>query len=120
MRLHHNGIIVSDMEKALNMFCDILGMKLILRRKSQGENLEIAFVEELNTGHRLELLLRKEGNGKMDHIAYEVEDVDKKFNELKEKKEFKVEKEPFMISSDTRSAFLIDDNGFKIQLVKYL
>jgi hypothetical protein len=39
---------------------------------------------------------------------------------LKEKKEFKVEKEPFMISSDTRSAFLIDDNGFKIQLVKYL
>ena len=120
MKLHHNGIIVSNMEKALNMFCNILGMKLILRRKSQGENIEIAFVEETKTGHRLELLLRNEDNGKMDHIAYEVEDVDKKFNELKTKKEFIVEKEPFMISADTRSAFLIDNNGFKIQLVKYL
>ena len=44
MRLHHHAIIVNDMDKAIETFCELLGMKFILRHPGVGEIQEVAFV----------------------------------------------------------------------------
>ena len=120
MRLHHHTLIVKDMDETLKVFCDYLGHKLVARSPGFGENMEIAFVEDQHTGHRIELCSRKNGTGKMDHIAYEVGDVDKKFMELKEKEGLESDTEPFTLNQfNVRMAFLRDRNGFRIQLIKY-
>nr|AIF16349.1 Lactoylglutathione lyase family protein [uncultured marine thaumarchaeote KM3_73_F02] len=121
MHLHHHCLVVKDMDEALKIFCDRMGMKLISRKSGFAENNEVAFVEESKTGHRMELFSRDNGSGKLDHIAYIVDDVDKTFNELRKKDGLEVDTEPFTLDQyNVRIAFLKDSNGFRIQLVKYL
>ena len=130
MRLHHHAIIVNNMAKAIQTFCDFLGMKLIIRHPGMGEIQEVAFVEDRHTGHRMELLLKPAGrSGELDHIAFEVEDVDTEFKRLKSlglivgdeptdvpQGEFLFQK---VHSSSCRLAHLLDLNKLKIQIVRY-
>ena len=58
MYLHHHCVIVQDMDEALKIFCDYLGMKLVKRVEGFGDNLELAFIEEPKTGHQIELFSR--------------------------------------------------------------
>ena len=130
MRLHHHAIIVNDMDKAIETFCELLGMKFILRHPGVGEIQEVAFVEDVHTGHRMELILKPDGkSGELDHIAFEVEDVDIAFERLKSQG-LVVGDEPTNVaegnfqfkkihSSGCRLAHLFAPNKLKIQLIKY-
>ena len=130
MRLHHHAIIVNDMDKAIETFCELLGMKFILRHPGVGEIQEVAFVEDVHTGHRMELILKPDGkSGELDHIAFEVEDVDIAFERLKSQG-LVVGDEPTDVaegdfqfkkihSSGCRLAHLFAPNKLKIQLIKY-
>ena len=130
MRLHHHAIIVNDMDKAIETFCELLGMKFILRHPGVGEIQEVAFVEDVHTGHRMELILKPDGEaGELDHIAFEVEDVDIAFERLKSQG-LVVGDEPTDVaegnfqfkkihSSGCRLAHLFAPNKLKIQLIKY-
>lgn len=130
MRLHHHAIIVNDMDKAIETFCELLGMKFILRHPGVGEIQEVAFVEDVHTGHRLELILKPDGkSGELDHITFEVDDVDIAFNMLKSQG-LEVGDEPTDVaegnfqfkkihSSGCRLAHLFTPNKLKIQLIKY-
>ena len=127
MYLHHHCVIVQDMDEALKIFCDYLGMKLVKRVEGFGNNLELAFIEEPKTGPQIELFsrlpvdIKNQGSGTLDHLAFLVDDVDQSFNELKEKDGLEVDKEPYTIDKyNARMAFLKDNNGFRIQLVNYL
>lgn len=121
MKLHHHTLVVRDIDEALKLFCDHLGMKLVTRAAGTGDVLEIAFVEEQQTGHRIELYKREKDFGKLDHIAYQVDDVDKTFEALKQKAGLMVDREPYDIEQfRARAAFLRDKNGFRIQLVQFL
>ena len=130
MRLHHHAIIVNDMDKAIETFCELLGMKFVLRHPGVGEIQEVAFVEDVHTGHRMELILKPDGkSGELDHIAFEVEDVDIAFERLKSQG-LVVGDEPTDVaegnfqfkkihSSGCRLAHLFAPNKLKIQLIKY-
>ena len=130
MRLHHHAIIVNDMDKAIETFCEFLGMKFILRHPGVGEIQEVAFVEDVHSGHRLELILKRDGkSGELDHITFEVDDVDMAFNMLKSQG-LAVGDEPTDVgegnfqfkkihSSGCRLAHLYTPNKLKIQLIKY-
>ena len=130
MRLHHHAIIVNDMDKAIETFCELLGMKFILRHPGVGEIQEVAFVEDVHTGHRMELILKPDGkSGELDHIAFEVDDVDIAFERLKSQG-LVVGDEPTDVaegnfqfkkihSSGCRLAHLFAPNKLKIQLIKY-
>ena len=130
MRLHHHAIIVNDMDKAIETFCELLGMKFILRHPGVGEIQEVAFVEDVHTGHRMELILKPDGkSGELDHITFEVDDVDIAFERLKSQG-LVVGDEPTNVaegnfqfkkihSSGCRLAHLFAPNKLKIQLIKY-
>ena len=130
MRLHHHAIVVRDMDSAIRTFCDLLGLTLVLRHAGVGEITEVAFVEEPNTGHRMELLAKPNGkSGELDHIAFEVEDVDSEFERLKSSglttgdEPADVPQGAFLFkkihSSSCRVAHLFDANDLKIQIVRY-
>ena len=130
MRLHHHAIIVTDMDRAIETYCEHLGQTLVLRHPGKGEITEVAFVEEPVTGHRMELIAKPNGKaGQLDHIAFEVEDVDAEFERL-QAAGLTVEDPPgdvpmgaFLFkkihSSSCRLAHLRDKNDLKIQLVRY-
>lgn len=130
MHLHHHAIVVTDMDEAIRTFCDLLGQKLVIRHSGKGDITEVAFVEEPRTGHRLELLAKPNGKaGELDHIAYEVDDVDAEFKRLEsaglvpEDPPKDVPQGAFLFekihSSSCRLAHLRDKNNLKIQIVRY-
>ena len=130
MRLHHHAIVVKNMNKAIQTFCEFLGLRLIIRHPGIGEIEEVAFVEEPCTGHRMELLLKPNGrSGELDHIAFEVKDIDSEFEKLRSfglavsDKPTDVSEGEFLFkkihSRSCRVAHFIDENGLKIQIVQY-
>ena len=130
MRLHHHAIVVHDMDQAIRTFCERLGMTLVGRYPGKGQIPEVAFVEEPQTGHRMELLLNPQGeHGRLDHIAFEVDDVDVEFQRLTASgltaadEPTDVPQGDFLFqkihSSSCRLAHLLDDGQLKLQIVRY-
>ena len=130
MRLHHHAIVVRDMDVAIHTFCDLLGQRLVLRHSGEGEIIEVAFVEDTQTGHRIELIAKPNDIAVgIDHVAFEVEDVDSEFDRLQdnglvsEDAPRDVPEGTFMFkkvhSRSCRLAHLRDINNVKIQLVRY-
>lgn len=119
MQLTHHAMIVGDMDHAIKIYCGNLGMRL-LRRKPGVAYKEIAMIEDMRTGRRIELLL-EEGctQSRLDHIAFEVEDVDQAFERLKGEG-FTMEREPFdVLGSGVRTSFLRAPDGVKIEIIRY-
>lgn len=93
-RIEHIGIITKDVEASMNRFRSLLGLEVknIEELKVENAMIKIAFlpVGEIN----IELIqptaktalnadfLQKEGDS-IHHIAFEVEDLEKTFNELR-------------------------------------
>ena len=118
------------MNKAIQTFCEFLGLRLINRHAGIGEIEEIAFVEEPHTGHRMELVLKPNGvSGELDHIAFEVKDIEAEFERLKlfglvvRDKPTDISQGDFLFkkihSRSCRVAHFIDANGLRIQIVQY-
>ena len=130
MRLHHHAIIVQDMDAAIHTYCELLGQTLVLRHPGKGEITEVAFIEEPQTGHRTELVAKPTGtSGQLDHIAFEVDDVDAEYDRLESAgltpldPPGDVPQGAFLFkkihSSSCRLAHMRDKNDLKIQLVHY-
>ncbi len=118
MRLHHHATIVGDMDKSIEIYCGLLGMRL-LRRKAGAAYEEVAMMEDAQGGQRIELLLERGAPSRLDHIGFEVDDVDQAFARLKAEG-FKVEREPFNVGGGTvRTSFLRAPDGVKIELICY-
>jgi len=90
-RIDHIGIAVFDIEKALELYRDRMGMVPGLRRKVEGQKVEVQFLEL--PGTKIELLaplsadspiskfLARRGEG-LHHITYAVPDVARALAEL--------------------------------------
>lgn len=118
------------MDSAIETFCGLLGQTLLLRHPGRGEIEEVAFVEEPATGHRIELIARPTGPpGQLDHIAFEVDDVDAEYGSLVTHglqpvtPPIDVPTGAFFLekihSRSCRLANLMAPNGLLIQLVRY-
>jgi methylmalonyl-CoA epimerase len=91
-KIDHIGIAVSDLDEALKLYCDTLGLKV--EKTEEFEGMKIAFVpigdtefellQPTDPNSALAKFLEKRGEG-IQHVALRVENVEKSLEEMKAK-----------------------------------
>lgn len=108
------------MDESIAFYTRKLGMTLESRTEIKQNNAEVAFLGIAGTNHKIELTWWRgktdyaEGD-QLDHIAFEVDDVEKSVQEMK-KKDVEIAKEPYALGS-SKIAFIKDPNGIWLELI---
>jgi glyoxylase I family protein len=125
----HVGVTVSDLDKSLNFYCDLIGMKFILRRTSPNGGSQVAFVE--CAGAQLELI-QPDGEiatparrvpdteAGVRHLTFNFDDMDATFDRLVAAGVPVVSKPRDAYNRDilARVAFVLDPDGVVIELAQ--
>jgi len=124
MRILHTMIRVSDLEKSLEFYTDVLGMKLLRQQDYPAGEFTLAFVgygEESETAvleltynwgdHHYDL-----GDG-YGHIAIEVDDVYQAADKIRAKGGEILREPGPMNAGTTIIAFVADPDGYAIELI---
>jgi methylmalonyl-CoA/ethylmalonyl-CoA epimerase len=93
-RFHHLAIVVNDIHASLDWYCKIYQCirinELYIDENQQvrvqfigSKSIKIELLEPLNEGSPICKFLDSHGNGSLYHIAYEVDDLDKKEVEIR-------------------------------------
>jgi lactoylglutathione lyase len=123
MKFLHTSITVRNMEDSLAFYTEILGLQFERRRTIPENHAEIAFVRDPSSGARVELTHWEgkdqfEPGEQLDHLAFEVEDLDRFLLKLRTKG-VHVAKEPYRLSGgSSRIAFILDPNDVWIELIE--
>jgi lactoylglutathione lyase len=123
MRFLHTSITVRNMEESLAFYTEMLGLQFERRRTIPENHAEIAFVRDPLSGARVELTHWEgkdqfEAGEQLDHLAFEVDDLDRTLMRLRTKN-VRVAKEPYRLSGgSSRIAFVLDPNDVWIELIE--
>ncbi len=123
MKFLHTSITVRSMDESLTFYTEVLGLEFERRRTIPENHAEIAFVKDPASGARIELTHWEgkdafEPGEQLDHLAFEVADLDRFLLKVKAKN-VKVAKEPFRLSGGSgRLAFILDPNDVWIELIE--
>lgn len=116
--LRYTAIRVTDLDRALDFYLNVLGMRLDTRIKVPETNGEFAIVKSEGSDHWLEINWYADqeyrSGDELDHIAFEVTDLDEALSELKLKGI-----EPVSYMRDTknsRSTYIADPDGNWIEI----
>ncbi len=125
MRLLHTMLRVGNLEKSLQFYCDVLGMKLLRQKDYPGGEFTLAFVgygDEAD--HTVLELTHNWGTESYDlgnaygHIAIGVEDIYATCDAI-QGKGGKVTRAPGpMKHGSTVIAFVEDPDGYKVELIQ--
>ncbi|GIP41162.1 lactoylglutathione lyase [Paenibacillus sp. J31TS4] len=118
-KLEHIGVMVSDMEASIRFYTETLGLALVGRERLDN-GVELVFLsfpgqEDI----QLELVGRGGGfeeNGKVNHIAFTVDDIDTEVRRLKESGVRMIDEEPKTILGGVRIAFFYGPDGERLEL----
>lgn len=125
MRLLHTMIRVGDLQRSIDFYTQVLGMRLLRKSDYPGGRFTNAFVgyddesraAVLELTHNWDTKSYDMGSG-FGHVAVEVEDAYKACEEVK-KRGGKVVREPGpMKHGTTVIAFVEDPDGYKIEFVQ--
>ena len=125
MRMLHTMLRVGDLEKSLQFYSDVLGMRLLRRKDYPSGRFTLAFVgygeEDTNTvielTHNWDTDHYDLGVG-YGHIALGVEDIYETCQRLRDKGA-KIVREPGpMKHGGAEIAFVEDPDGYKIELIQ--
>ena len=125
MRILHTMLRVGDLQRALDFYTGVLGMKVLRRKEYPEGRFTLAFVgygEESETAvleltHNWDTNSYELGNA-YGHVAIEVEDAYKACEEVK-KRGGKVTREAGpMKHGTTVIAFVEDPDGYKIEFIQ--
>lgn len=125
MRMLHTMVRVGNLEKSLDFYCNVLGMKLLRKKDYPGGKFTNAFVgygdeadhTVLELTHNWETDSYDLGSG-YGHIALGVEDIYKTCEAIRTRGG-KVTREPGpMKHGTTVIAFVTDPDGYKIELIE--
>lgn len=125
MRLLHTMIRVGDLQRSIDFYTQVLGMRLLRRSDYPSGRFTNAFVgyddesraAVLELTHNWDTKSYDMGSG-FGHVAVEVEDAYKACDEVK-KRGGKVSREPGpMKHGSTVIAFVEDPDGYKIEFVQ--
>jgi lactoylglutathione lyase len=78
----HNNINVLDLEKSVAFYEENLGLRVVRRVEPEDGSFRIAFLENENAAHQLELTWLRDKAGPYDlgdnemHLAFRVDDID--------------------------------------------
>ena len=124
----HTSIRTSNMDRSIDFYTRLMGLKLLSRREIKQTNAEIAFLQDSEgKGARLELTYYR--NQKkfiqadyeerlFDHIAFEIKDMDKTISKLRIEK-ITVTDEPYRLGpAGPLIAFIEDPDGNLIELIE--
>jgi lactoylglutathione lyase len=125
MRLLHTMLRVGNLERSLQFYCDVLGMKLLRQKEYPGGEFTLAFIgygEE--SDHTVIELTYNWGKDKYElgdaygHIAIGVDDIYATCQDIAARGG-KVTREPGpMKHGSTVIAFVEDPDGYKVELIQ--
>jgi len=124
----HTSIRTSNMNRSIDFYTKLMGLKLLNRREIPQNNAEIAFLQDPDgKGAKLELTLYR--NQKkfiqaeyedrlFDHLAFEIKDMEKTISTLRSKN-ITITDEPFKLGpTGSLIAFIEDPDGTLIELIE--
>lgn len=124
----HTSIRTSNMDKSIDFYTRLLGLKLVNRQEIPQNNAEIAFLQDPDAkGSTLELTFYR--NQKkfiqadyedrlFDHLAFQVKDINKTLSAMRKEK-VTITDEPFRLGpSGPVIAFVEDPDGTLIELIE--
>lgn len=123
----HASIRISNMERSINFYCRLLGLKVLSRQEIKATNAEIAFLQDPEgKGCTLELTYYKDQQKFIqpeyeerlfDHLGFVVTSMDETIAAMK-KENITVTDEPFQFNPTTKIAFIEDPDGTLIELIE--
>jgi lactoylglutathione lyase len=124
----HTSVRTSNMERSIDFYTRVMGLKLQSRREIPQNNAEIAFLQDLQgKGARLELTYyRKQKqfaqaeyeDRLFDHLAFEIGDMKKTIATLRNEN-ITITDEPFKLGpAGPLIAFIEDPDGTLIELIE--
>jgi len=124
----HTSIRTSNMERSIDFYTKLMGLKLLNRREIPQNNAEIAFLQDPEgKGARLELtfyrkqrkFIQAEYEDRLfDHLAFDVKDMKKIISALRKEKVI-ITDEPFKLGpTGPVIAFIEDPDGTLIELIE--
>jgi lactoylglutathione lyase len=123
----HTSIRTSNIEKSMDFYCRLLGLRVLSRKEIERTNAEIAFLQDPEgKGCTLELTYFKKQQKfsqpeyeerLFDHLGFVVNDMVKTIEAMKQEK-ITITDEPFQFSPTTKIAFIEDPDGTLIELIE--
>ena len=124
----HTSIRTSDMDRSVDFYTRLLGLKLMGRHEIPQNNAEIAFLQDPDEkGAKLELTFyRKQKkfiqpdyeDRLFDHIAFEIKDMKQTISNMRKNK-VTITDEPFKLGpTGPLIAFIEDPDGTLIELIE--
>jgi len=124
----HSSIRTSNMDRSIDFYTRLMGLKLLGRREIPQNNAEIAFLQDPEgKGAKLELTWYKNQkefvqaeyeNRLFDHLAFEVKDMKETMEALR-KENVTITDEPFKLGPQGPwIAFIEDPDGTLIELIE--
>jgi lactoylglutathione lyase len=124
----HTSIRTSNMERSIDFYTKLIGLKLLSRREIPQNDAEIAFLQDPDgKGARLELTFFKKQKNFVqaeyeervfDHIAFEIKNMKETISELRKNK-VTITDEPYKLGpSGPVIAFIEDPDGTLIELIE--
>jgi len=124
----HTSIRTSNMDRSIDFYTKLMGLKLLSRHEIPKNNAEIAFLQDLQgKGAKLELTFyRKQKkfiqadyeDRVFDHIAFEVKNMEQTISTMRKEK-VTITDEPFRLGPNGPViAFIEDPDGTLIELIQ--
>lgn len=122
MRFAHTMIRVKDLDTSIAFYRDKLGLDLIEHFELPGADATLAFLKDPKSGMEIELTYNHDGRDYdigtgFGHLAFFVESVDAKYDELSAK-DVPFSLKPKTMKNGTRIAFADDPTGYKIEFIE--
>jgi lactoylglutathione lyase len=126
MRILHTMLRVGDLQRSLDFYTSVLGMRLLRRKDYPDGRFTLAFVgygEESETAvleltHNWDTKAYEIGTG-YGHVAVEVEDAYKACDEVKKRGGRVTREAGPMKHGTTVIAFVEDPDGYKIEFIQH-
>ena len=125
MRMMHTMLRITDIEKSLNFYCEVLGMRLLRRMDFEQGRFTLAFVGYADESEQAVLELTHNWDTSAydlgdayGHIAIGVDDVYKTCDDVRERGGNVVRDAGPMKGGTTVIAFVEDPDGYKIELLQ--
>jgi len=124
----HTSIRTSNIDKSIDFYTRLTGLKLLSRREIPQNNAEIAFLQDPEgKGAKLELTFYRKQKKFIqadyeerlfDHIAFEVENMEQTISKMR-KENVTITDEPFKLGpAGPLIAFIEDPDGTLIELIE--
>ena len=128
MMFTHTSIRTSNMERSIDFYTRILGLKLLSRREIPRNNAEIAFLQdpegkaaklELTFFRNQKKFVQAEYEDRLfDHLAFEIKNMEETIALMRREK-ITITDEPFRLSpTGSLLAFVEDPDGTLIELIE--